>query len=334
MQAAGQDQLHDLAEHAVVGLIEVAKHYPRLRRIFNETLALAEREHPAAVILIDYPGFNLRFAAELKRRLPHTKIIYYISPQVWAWKPGRARLMERTLDLLLTILPFEKSWFTKYAPKLNVEWVGHPLLDRLNIIEKPQVTPGRIALLPGSRAAEIKKHLPILWAAANQLAKNDPNRRFIWIAPDDERYQLGCDIIRSLPPASFHVQPFIGYSFTHLSRCELALVASGTASLECALMHVPQVLIYKVNALTYRIAKWVVKLPHLSLVNLMARREIIPELVQNNLTPDRVAAEAEKILTHPAVSQEMRQHLTEVVAMLGTPGASERAAVAILKVIN
>jgi lipid-A-disaccharide synthase len=331
MKAAGQDQLYDLAEHAVVGLFEVAKHYPRLRRIFHQTLALAEKEHPATVILIDYPGFNLRLASELKRRLPHTRIVYYISPQVWAWKPGRARLMERVIDQLLVILPFEKDWFAKHAPKLPVEWVGHPLLDRLQLDATPQIESGRIALLPGSRAGEIKRHLPILWAAADRLHKADPRRTFLWLSPDEKRHELGQKIIRAGQRYSFPLSSFTGYSFTHLSRCELALVASGTASLECTLVQVPQVVVYRINPLTYKLAKLFMKLPYISLVNLMARTEIVPELVQDNLTVDSLIDHAETILQNARRREEIRDRLKDIIGMLGGPGASERAAAAVLR---
>src|SRR5271170_2562235 len=162
MAAAGQEQLLDLSAHAVLGLAEVLKQYFKFRRFRDQVLDLAKRERPDAVVLIDCSGFNLRLTPRLRRDLPGTRIIYYISPQVWASRAGRVKLMQRDIDLMLAILPFEKAWYAKAAPNFNVQWVGHPVLDRIRRVETGEPNHNFIALLPGSRRTEVEKHLPVM----------------------------------------------------------------------------------------------------------------------------------------------------------------------------
>ena len=163
MAAAGQEQLFDMSAHAVLGLTEVLRHYFKFRGFRNRLLRLAKRERPDAVVLIDCSGFNLRLTPQLRRRSPGSRIIYYISPQVWASRSGRVKAMQRNIDLLLSILPFEKAWYAKAAPNFNVQWVGHPVLDRIRKVEEIEPHPNWVALLPGSRRTEVSTHLPVLW---------------------------------------------------------------------------------------------------------------------------------------------------------------------------
>lgn len=330
MAAAGQEQLFDLAAHAVLGLTEVLKHYFKFRGFFNRVLALAKKERPDAVILIDYPGFNLRLAARLRRELPGSRTIYYVSPQVWAWKSGRVKAMQRDIDLLLTILPFEKAWFAKMAPKFNVQWVGHPLLDRIQKVEAIEPHPDSVALLPGSRKTEIASHLPVLWNAAQLMGRQKPGLKFILLSPNEDIQKCSLELLKKLPPANFHFESNIGYAISHLSRCSLALVASGTASLECALVGIPQIVVYRVNPITYAVGRRLVKVKHLSMVNVLANEEVVPELLQEKFQPEAVAGEAFSLLTNPARREAMKSRVAQIVATLGGPGASERAAEAIL----
>ncbi|SDU17183.1 lipid-A-disaccharide synthase [Verrucomicrobium sp. GAS474] len=338
MRAAGQEQLFDLTDHAVVGFVEVLKHYPTLRDLFGRLLALAKEEQPDAVVFIDYPGFNLRFAKALRKikALKATKLVYYISPQVWAWKSGRAKTMAKILDLLLVIFPFEKDWFAERVPKLRTEWVGHPIWDRIqpkgeetgNRIER------RVALLPGSREGEIRKHLPILIETARDLMGRHPNLRFVWMSPDLERQRLGQRILLECGGGDIPIESYVGYQLSHLSRCDLALLASGTVSLECACMDVPQIVFYKVNPLTYFIGRMVVKVPYVSMVNVLADREVVPEFIQSDLSPALLSARASELLKDAVQQEEMRKGMRRVVERLGKAGASVRAAEAVLREIG
>jgi lipid-A-disaccharide synthase len=330
MAAAGQEQAFDLAAHAVVGLTNVLRNYFKFRRFFHRVLALARREFPDAVVLVDYPGFNLRLAGRLRRDLPGARTIFYISPQVWAWKPHRADAMLRTVDLLLTILPFEKAWFAQRAPKLNVQWVGHPMLDRIRMEGSAEPQPDHIALLPGSRDAEIETHLPLLWETARIMARTRPGLTFVLLSPSEQVQASSLERIARLAAPNFTFEYNVGYTVSHLSRCALALVASGTASLECAVVGVPQIVVYRVDPLTFAIGRRVVNLKHLSIVNVMAGEGIVPEFIQDDLQPERVAREALELLAQPARRVQMKERVRQVVATLGGPGASRRAAQAIL----
>ena len=334
MRAEGQEQLFDLSAHAVVGLIEVLKHYFKFRRFFHQVLDLARREQPDGVVFIDYPGFNLRLAAKLRRILPRSRLIYYISPQVWAWKAGRVFMMSQVLDRLLVLFPFEVEWFNQRVPAFPVEWVGHPFADRGRNEEGPDLDPQRIALLPGSRRAEIAKHLPVLWEAARKISLKKDGLTFVWIAPNAAMKAFGEKRVAKLESPNFQFEIHADYQRTHLARCGLALVASGTASLECAFLRVPQIVIYKVNRLTYWVGRAVVKLPYLSMVNVLAGKAVVPELIQDAFTPKKVAETALDLLEWPEQREKMQADMAEVIAGLGGPGASERAAAAVLKELD
>ena len=330
MAAAGQEQLFDLAAHAVVGLTQVLRNYFKFLSFFNRVLALARKECPQATILIDYPGFNLRLAARLRRDLPGSRTIFYISPQVWAWKAGRVKMMEKALDLLLVILPFEKAWFAHMAPGMNVQWVGHPLLDRIKRVESVEPDPKCVALLPGSRRAEIEKHLPVLWETARIMSVRRPGLKFVLLSPNESVQKISLDLIARLDAPNFSLEYNVGYAVSHLSRCALALVASGTASLECAVVGIPQIVVYRVDPLTYAVGRKLVKLNHLSMVNVMAEEEIVPEFLQERMQPEGIAATALELLNNRNKREVMKERVAEIVATLGGPGASQRAAEAIL----
>jgi len=330
MAAAGQVQLFDLAAHAVLGLTEVLKHYFKFRRFFYQVLDLAKRERPDAVVLIDYPGFNLRLAAKLRKELRGSRTIFYISPQVWAWKAGRVKTMQRDIDLLLTILPFEKPWFAKVAPNFNVQWVGHPLLDRIRRVEGVEPDPNCVALLPGSRRTEVEAHLPALWEAARMMGREKPGLKVILLSPNEAIQRYSLDLLGHLAAPSFAFEYNIGYAITHLSRSALALVASGTASLECALVGIPQIVVYRVNPITWFVGSRLVKLKYLSIINVMANEAVVPEFLQDNLDPAAVAREALELLGNTQRRETMKRLVAQVVSTLGGPGASKRAAEAII----
>jgi len=331
MAAAGQEQLLDLSAHAVLGLTEVLKQYFKFRKVRDQVLDLAKRERPDAIVLIDCSGFNLRLTPQLRRDLPGTRIIYYISPQVWASRASRVKAMQRDIDLLLAILPFEKAWFEKAAPGFNVEWVGHPVLDRIRKIEVVEPNPNFVALLPGSRRTEVEKHLPVLWESALIMGRNRPGLKFILLSPNEAIQKFALQLLAKLPAPNFTFEYNIGYAVSHLSRCSLAIVASGTASLECALVGIPQVVVYRVHPLTYAVGRRVVKVKYLSIVNVMANEAIVPEFLQDNLEASAVAQEALELLGNTQRRDNMKRRVAQVVSTLGEPGASKRAAAAILR---
>lgn len=331
MAAAGQDQIADMSKHAVVGLVEVLRHYPKLRAIFSRLLTLAKKEQPEVIVLIDYPGFNLRLARALRRALPDHRIVYYISPQVWAWKSGRVTQMARSLDLLLAIFPFEPDFFRNRAPKFPVTWVGHPMLDRLNKPSLGQVEAGRIALMPGSRREEIRRHLPLMWEAAVLMTRQRSDLHFVIISPNDERQRQITEWIETQPAPPFAFDTYCTYQLSHINRCEFALVKSGTSSMDCAFVGVPHAVVYKVNPVTYLAGKYVVKIQYLSMVNVLAEDPpVIPELIQGDFTPEKLSRLTLDLLEKPEKLTDMKKEMAEVVASLGEAGASDRAARAIL----
>jgi lipid-A-disaccharide synthase len=330
MAAAGQEQLLDLSAHAVIGLAEVIKQYFKFRKFRDQILDLARQERPDAVVLIDCSGFNLRLTPRLRRDLPGTRIIYYISPQVWASRAGRVRAMQRDINLLLSILPFEKAWFEKAAPKFNVQWVGHPVLDRIRKVDAVEPNPNFVALLPGSRRTEVEKHLPALWEAALIMGREKPGLKFILLSPNEAIQKHSLQLLARFPAPNFVFEYNIGYAVSHLSRCALAMVASGTASLECALVGIPQIVVYRVHPLTYAVGKRVVKVKHLSIINVMAGEPVVPEFLQDNLEASAVAQEGLELLNNPRRREAMKRHVAEIIATLGEPGASKRAADLIL----
>lgn len=326
MKAAGMELLIDLTEHAVVGLVEVLKNYGKFRRIFWNLVHEAEKRKPDAVVLVDFPGFNLRFAAQMKKR--GIKVIYYISPQLWAWHAGRAKQIERDVDLMLTIFPFEKAWYAEHAPSLRVEFVGHPFVDRVGENPKPSPrdlqskseirNPKLILLLPGSREREVKKIWPIMAKVVEQM-------------PDDVKF-VAVAVNEQMAAMIRHprVKVEVGNAHELMQRATLAITASGTATMECAFYGCPIIVAYKVNWLTYLVGRMVVTVNWLAMPNVIAGREIVPEFIQGAATSDRITAVARDLLETATKREAMQKELAAVVSSLGNTGASERAARLIL----
>jgi lipid-A-disaccharide synthase len=315
MREAGMKLSLDLTEHAVVGLVEVLKNYGKFRKIFRRLVREAEQRRPDAVVLVDFPGFNLRFAAQMKKR--GIKVIYYISPQLWAWHAGRAKQIERDVDLMLTIFPFEKAWYAEHAPKLRVEFVGHPMAERL-----PQSAEKRedrlVLLLPGSREREVAKIFPVM---ARVIGRMPADVKFVAAAVNEQSAAM-----MRHPRVTVEV----GNAHEWMQRAALAITASGTATMECAFFGCPMLIVYKVNWLTYLIGRMVVKVNWLGMPNVIAGRAIVPEFLQHDAQPERIAAAALELLEDTAKRDTMQRELAAVVNSLGGPGASERAARLIL----
>jgi len=327
LKAAGQEQSLDLAKHAVVGLTDVLKNLPKFLKIFREVKHEIAEVNPDVVVLVDYPGFNLRLAKALHGERNGPAVVYYVSPQVWAWKAGRAKTMERILERLLVIFPFEVDWFARHAPKLKTRWVGHPLADRW--IEQAHAQRDEVpcvALLPGSRTKEIEKHWPVLLKTAQRIVQEQRNVRFISMATNHEMRQKLEEIWAKYPMSGVSLDILSGQSLTQLTRCSLAIVASGTATLECAMAGLPMLVVYQASWLTYWIGRMLVKLPYLSMVNVLAGEKVVPEFLQGAAEPERLARAALQILRNPKGAETMAFRIREVAKKLGGPGAAARAA--------
>jgi len=324
----------DVRELAVVGLLEVISHLRRLRRVFRDLLDEVDRRPPAAAVLVDYAEFNLRLAAALRRRgIP---VVYYVSPQVWAWRRGRLRDIRRTVSRMLVIFPFEEPLYREAG--VPVRFVGHPLVDlvapapdRAAFLRQQGLDPGRpvLAVLPGSRPKEIAHNLPPIVAALRRLQGERPRVQFLLaVAPSIEP--------GSLAPRFEEVPVRMVGGATHavLGACDAAVVASGTATVEAALLGAPMVVVYRLSPLTYHLGRRLVRVPHYAMANLIAGRRLVPELIQSDFTPERVAAEALPLLEDAAVRGRMKEGLAEVRERLGGPGASARAADEVRQVLD
>ena len=329
MAAEGTSLVAHVRDLAVVGLLEVVRHLPRLRRVFKDVLAEVDRDKPQLAVLIDYAGFHLRLARELKRRgIP---IVYYVSPQVWAWRRGRVRTIRETVDRMLVLFPFEPAVYQ--AAGVPVTFVGHPLVDRLQpVADRPAARaalgfdPARplVALLPGSRPQEVRYNLPPLLGAVAIVAARRPDVQLaLAAAPSLDLAALRAAI------GGHPVRILEGRATSLLGAADLGLVASGTATVEAALVDTPIVVVYRLSPITYALGRRFVDVPHYAMVNLIAERRLVPEIIQRELTPERVAAEALRLLDDPEATRVIRAGLAQVRERLGGPGASVRAAEAV-----
>lgn len=326
LETEGTRLIAHVRELAVIGLLEVVRHLPRLRRIFGRVLEAVDRERPDLAILVDYAGFNLRLARALHRRgIP---IVYYVSPQVWAWRKGRVRTIRETVRRMLVLFPFEPAFYA--AEGVPVAFVGHPLVDRLSPSTDRAAArralgldPTRplIAVLPGSRRQELRYNLPPLAGAVRLLAARYPAQQFAVAAAPNSDVDSVRSQLESLP-----VTVFRGQTRSVLAAADLGLIASGTATVEAALVGTPMIVVYRVSPVSYFIGKPFVRVPHYAMVNLIAGRRLVPELIQRDLTPEKVAAVASSLLDAPSALRDMERGLAEVRSSLGAAGASQRAA--------
>ena len=337
MREAGVACFTDITELAVIGITEVLRNFSRIKKVFDQTLNQIDALHPDGVILVDYPGFNLRLAREIKKR--GIKVIYYISPQVWAWREKRVLAIKKLVDRMIVLFPFEKDIYSKYGMK--VDYVGHPLVDEI-IIGKNQTevlkslglahSKTTIGLMPGSRAKEIERHLPCMLEAAQILYNQNKERQFILLKASSVPLNLIYSVIaRSVTTKqSLPIKIYDGPTYDGINAMDAVIVASGTATLECALLNKPMVIIYKTSWVTYAIAKALIKIPYIGLVNIVAGKKIAEELIQNEANATKIANALEAALHNPHIIDE----LTAVKTTLGEPGASLRAARLVLEEIK
>lgn len=333
LRAAGASLVADFSGLSVTGLSEVARVLPRTYATYRRLIRDAEAARPDVFVAIDFPDFNFRLARAVRKL--GVPVVYYISPQLWAWRRGRMKTMRRIADRVLVIFPFEEKIYRDAG--IPVQWVGHPLLDvakvpepRNAFLSRLRLDPDRpvVALLPGSRRNELHAILPDLVSAAGIIRRTLPNVQWVVARaphlPDDlfepvKRLGDGAAVIE-------HETDDV------LAAADVALVASGTVTVQAALHECPMVVVYRLSALTYRLGKPFVHVETYAMANLVAGRRVVPELIQEAFTPDRVAAEALRVLTDPAHAAVVRRDLREVRGKLGTPGASRRAAEAVLDV--
>ena len=324
---AGGDFRNWIEQSGVLGLWEVIKHYGYFRKQFHETLREIESSKPDAVVLIDYPGFNLRLARALRKKLPRQKIIYYISPQVWAWNRGRIKKMARWLDLMLCIFPFEADLYNESG--LRTIFVGHPMIERLRDHKVDiQRDPNLVGFFPGSRAREIRKIFPILIETAQQLRRSKQDLRFQVGAASEELAGQMEKMFDSQDRHLFEIK--FGQTAELMQRAFVGIVASGSATLEAAYFRMPFVLVYKVAWPTYFAGRLLVKVKYLGMPNVLADKEIIPEFIQHRAKPHDLAAAITRLLDDANARQQMIWEFDKIAAQLGESGASERAAKAIL----
>jgi lipid-A-disaccharide synthase len=314
---------------AIVGLWEVVKHFGYFRSQFAETLREIATAKPDAVILIDYPGFNLRLARALRQRSPGLKIIYYISPQVWAWNRGRIAQMARYLDLMLCIFPFEAELYN--ATGLRTIFVGHPMIENLAQRRTGETRdPNLVGLFPGSRSREVKKIFPVMLAAAAEVLAQRPTTHFE-IAAASEALARQIQLLAMGSPIRERLRIVTGDSSGTMQCAFAGVVASGTATLESAFFRMPFVLVYKVSWPTYVAARLMMRTRFLGMPNVLADREIVPEFLQHEAKPQAIAPAVLKLMDDRSVREAMITGFDAIIEKLGETGASEKAARAILK---
>jgi len=336
MREAGVQTLFSSSQMAVVGLTEVFSRLRVIARAYWSLRSILKSQRPDLLVLIDYPDFNLHLARAAKSF--GVPVLYYISPQVWAWRSGRVKKLASRVDRMAVILPFEEGFYRERG--MEVEYVGHPLLDtvprdlnREEILREMGLA-GRspiLGLLPGSRTEEVRNLLPVMIRAAEALRERHPG--LICLLPLAST--IPADLVHSFTtPSSLPVQVLSGDIYRLLSVCDLAFVASGTATLETAIMGVPMVILYRVSPLSFWLAKKVIRVPHIGLVNLIAGEGIVPELIQHDVTPERLAEEGLSILESRQRRESMVKKMMELRGRLGTNSASERTAAMALELMQ
>jgi lipid-A-disaccharide synthase len=338
MAEAGVELAFDMTQHAVIGISDVLKNYFKFRRLFDQLLALAIERKPDAVIGVDYGGFNLRFGHAVKEYSRYDSsdwrpnVIQFVSPQVWASRPGRADVLATDYDLLLSIFPFEKDWYARRTPRLRVEFVGHPMLDRVQRSGFQVQDSGapQVLLLPGSRKSELQRHLPAMLEALKLIQAKLPDGKARMVLPNQALKELADKL--SAPQSYLEIET--GNLPDALAQADVAIASTGTVTMECAFFGVPAVTLYKTSWMTYEIAKRIVTVKSLTMPNLLAGEEVYPEFIQGAATPENIAEAALELLQNEPLRQKIKSQLKKIVSLLGEPGATRRAAAAILSLFK
>lgn len=328
MKRSGVSLLEDMTRISALGFGDVLRKYFHFRRIFYRALARVKTVKPDLLILIDSPAFNLRFAKKIRGRVP---VIYYISPQIWAWGRRRIGTIRRTVNHMMVILPFEEEMYRK--ENVPCTFVGHPLLDRVKPTKSREAlrrefgladSERMVALLPGSREPEVRRILPILLKTAELLQKEIPGLKFFLTQAPHVPASLYDENLRSY--IGLRLEKTSDRLYDIVAAADFALVASGTATLETALLGTPFFLLYKASASTFFLGRRLVKIPYIGLVNVLAGRHVVPEFIQHLAKPERIAHETKILLENEDLRERLRKEICQVLRQLGEPGASERAA--------
>ncbi|MCX5709867.1 MAG: lipid-A-disaccharide synthase [Candidatus Omnitrophica bacterium] len=334
LRAAGAEIVYDIKGLSVMGFFDVLRRLPRFFALKDALLKLAQERKPDLIILVDFSGFNLRIAKAINRSIP---IAYYVSPQVWASRQGRIRSIKKFISKMIVLFKFEEEFYKSHG--VDVSFAGHPLLD----IAKPSMTKlellanlgltdklTSISLLPGSRKGEIKYILPVMLRACRIILQKI-NAQFIIAKSPQVDWEVYNGIIKK---CGIEVKVVEGKTYDCLNCADFSLVASGTATLEAALIGKPFVVIYKMNPLNYILYRPQVRLPYIGMVNIVAGKKIVPEFIQLRATPGNISREAIRLLTNPAELEKMKQNLSRIKDSLGEPGGSLRAAQIIINLLD
>jgi lipid-A-disaccharide synthase len=337
MAAAGMELVADVSGHAVVGTSEALGRLPRLYRAYRLLKARLIEERPRALVVIDFPEFNLRLARIARRA--GVPVVYFIPPQLWAWRRGRIRQVARRVSRVLAVLPFEERLYRDAG--VPVDFVGHPLLDvlpldldRAEARRRLSVDPGEslIGLLPGSRREEVERLLPPMLVAAKRLSAAGVARRFaLGLAPTVDVATVARLVKAAVDEGGPRVDVFERRTYEVMAAADVVLISSGTATLEAALLGVPMVVCYRVSRITEAVVRLLVKVRWCSLPNLIANRGVVPEVLQDELTGQRLAGEALRLIEDPAAAGAQRAAFEQVRIQLGAPGVGRRAAQAVIE---
>ena len=334
MEEAGLKLIYDMTKISALGFGDVIKNYGLYKKIFDQTIRNIEKENPDAVILIDSPAFNIRLAKKISKKV---KVIYYISPQIWAWGRRRIHTIKKHVHKMLVILPFEKELYEKAG--VPSEFVGHPLLDNIpptadtKTLKKElgiSTNEKAIGLFAGSREKEVKRIFPVMLKSASIIKKIVPNTKFFMTRSSNVRSDLYDEILKKFP---IEIKTPDHHFYDIAKAMDFALVTSGTATLETALLGTPFFLLYKTGWATYLLGRCLIRVPFLGLVNLLAKKEVVPEFIQHDAHPETIAHEAKVLLENSEPNQRMKEEFLEVRKILGSAGASKKAAKEVLKFI-
>jgi len=336
MKNEGVELIADSKEMAVVGITEVLLKLKRIYQIYRKLKNSLTSNSPSLVILIDYPDFNLRFAREAKKK--NIPIVYYISPQVWAWRKGRIKKIGRLIKKMIVIFPFEKKIYEE--AQIDVDFVGHPLLDairsqfsREEAFQQFSLSSGvtTIGLLPGSRMNEVKRHLPPMIKAIPLISKQiNPVQFIIPVAPG---LDLG-EVQNLVGSKRENIRVVENNIYDVMRISDVVIVASGTATIEAAIMGAPMIVVYRVSPLTYLLGKMLIKVKNIGMVNIIAGKTVVPELIQKDVTPEKITSAVVQILENPSKQEEIKKELNSLKEKIGKSGASFRAAQIIISLLQ
>jgi len=326
MKREGMELVYHSSSLAFMGFAEVVRNLGTVLRVERTMEALLDARRPDVLVLVDYPGFNLRFARKARRR--GIRVLYYISPQVWAWNKGRVKKMRRLVDRMKVVFPFEVDIYRKEG--IDVEFVGHPIAERIGaslgrdaFFARNGLDPARklIGLLPGSRQQEIERIFPVMLEAAADLCRRRPVQVAVGVAPN-----LGPAVLRAHIPAGAAVTLIEDATYDLMMHADVAMVTSGTATLETGWFGTPMVVVYKTSPVSFFIGRLLVDVPYIGLVNIVAGQKVVPELLQSEMTKENLLKTLGDLLDDPARADAMRRDLAVIRTRLGNPGASARVA--------